>query len=319
MVTYHALGVTSQRMLTEAQVRAATYAGDGTSWDVRWDGPDGVPGFGCRVYPSGRKSYVVIYRVDGRRRTLAIGSAARLSLVEARSRAKRIRMDAADGIDVLADRRRRREGLTGDEVFVAYLTRHARPRKARRTWQEDARRLGYRWEPETGRFLPTDYERYPRRKRSVIHDRLARTALAAVTTADIADLQRRVGEQRGPCEANRQLELLRSVFYWAREQGLLPADASNPAQTASRRNPKGIVPFPERGASRPAAPSGGPDSGQEPSSHHAALSAADRMRDEAEALLEEADRTREVMRQRAIDLLQQAERLRQETASANGA
>lgn len=310
VVTYGILSVTSGRMLTETQVAAATYAGDGTNWDVRWDGPDGVPGFGCRVYPSGRKSYIVIYRVGGRRRTLAIGSTARLSVVEARGRARRVRIDAADGIDPLAERRRRR-GMTCAELFVRYLTDHARPRKARRTCQDDARRLGYRWDPASGRFREIDYERRSQLKRSLIRDRFGPTTIGEVRTQDIEDLHRLVGEQRGPYEANRQQELLRSIFYWARERGFLPADAGNPARAASRSDPAGVVRFREGADTTSTAAERRPSVDPQATGEGEAPD-PERLRAEAEALLEEADRTHEAMRQRAIDLLKRAEQLREQ-------
>jgi hypothetical protein len=60
--------------VTKRQVEAAKYeGGDVVSKhrDVRWD--EELAGFGVRVYPSGRKAYVVSYRVQGRKRLLTLG------------------------------------------------------------------------------------------------------------------------------------------------------------------------------------------------------------------------------------------------------
>ena len=57
--------------LTKTVVDAARYKGDGKSQDIRWD--DAEPGFGLRVYPSRAKSFVVAYRVKGRKRIVTLG------------------------------------------------------------------------------------------------------------------------------------------------------------------------------------------------------------------------------------------------------
>ena len=43
--------------LTKRSIDAFRYGG---GWDVRWDYE--IPGFGVRVYPSGKKSFVLSYR-----------------------------------------------------------------------------------------------------------------------------------------------------------------------------------------------------------------------------------------------------------------
>ena len=48
-----------------------------------WD--DAAPGFGVRVSPKGRKSFVYVYRVEGRSRRMTIGVYPRLSVEEARA------------------------------------------------------------------------------------------------------------------------------------------------------------------------------------------------------------------------------------------
>ncbi len=51
-----------------------------------WDGK--IPGFGIRVSPKGTKSFILLFRVDGRARRLTIGRYPALSLAEARNLAK---------------------------------------------------------------------------------------------------------------------------------------------------------------------------------------------------------------------------------------
>jgi hypothetical protein len=157
-------------------VEAATHAGEGASWDVRWDGADGVPGFGVRVYPSGRKSYLVIYRVGGRRRTYTIGSTSRIALEAARDRAKRIALEASDGFDPLAERRRSRGVGTFGELCDVYVEEYAKPLKA--TWKEDERRI----------------EKH-------VRSALGSKAAGAITADDVRYLHREI-TRRSPIEAN---------------------------------------------------------------------------------------------------------------------
>lgn len=53
----------TNRLVNTAKVREKDY--------VIWD--DELPGFGLRVYVSGRRSYVIQYRLGGRSRRFTIG------------------------------------------------------------------------------------------------------------------------------------------------------------------------------------------------------------------------------------------------------
>ena len=70
--------------LTKRAIDAFRYRG---GWDVRWD--DEIPGFGARIYPSGKKSFVLSYRnARGKKRLFVLGRyGADLTLVQARTRA----------------------------------------------------------------------------------------------------------------------------------------------------------------------------------------------------------------------------------------
>ena len=58
--------------LTIKSIKSYRYEGDGMSRDVRWD--TNLPGFGLRIYPSGRKGFVISYRADGRKRMMTLGN-----------------------------------------------------------------------------------------------------------------------------------------------------------------------------------------------------------------------------------------------------
>jgi hypothetical protein len=53
-----------------------------------WD--EDLSGFGVRIFPSGRKSYLVQYRAEGRTRRRAIGQHGALTADEARREARKL-------------------------------------------------------------------------------------------------------------------------------------------------------------------------------------------------------------------------------------
>ena len=86
--------------LTKRSIDAFRYGG---GWDVRWDYE--IPGFGVRVYPSGKKSFVLSYRnARGKKRRLVLGRyGADLTLDQARTRAVRESGRITEGVDQRVD------------------------------------------------------------------------------------------------------------------------------------------------------------------------------------------------------------------------
>jgi hypothetical protein len=85
-----------------------------------WD--DLLPGFGVRIWPTGRKVYVAQYRAGGRTRRVKIGTHGPLTVEEARREAKGILGEVARGEDPQEDRITRRKSLTVAELCARYLT-----------------------------------------------------------------------------------------------------------------------------------------------------------------------------------------------------
>ncbi len=113
-------------------------------WDVRWD--DDIPGFGVRLYPSGKRSFVLSYRNAHRtKRLLVLGRyGADLTLDQARTKAVKERGRITEGADPVADRKTARATvLTPDgtfrEVLDSFIDKYAKPRQ--RTWKETDRTL----------------------------------------------------------------------------------------------------------------------------------------------------------------------------------
>lgn len=85
-----------------------------------------LPGFACRVWPSGKKVFVAQYRLggEGRRgklRKVTIGTFGTLTVDQARAKAKEVLSKATLGEDVAAERQAKRAELTVAELCDEYL------------------------------------------------------------------------------------------------------------------------------------------------------------------------------------------------------
>lgn len=192
--------------LTKRAIDAAAYAGEGNARLVIWD--DEVPGFGCRVYPGGRKAFVLSYRVAGRKRLLTVGTYGVLTLDQARTKARaELAKVETEGADPLAERERERQGETVQDLATAYMERHG---DAKKSGTADRRRLNQYILPKWGA-----------------------TKARAITRADVAALHSRIGKAH-PYEANRVLALLSKMFELARRWGFVPEGHPNPARDIDR-------------------------------------------------------------------------------------
>ena len=188
--------------LTNPQIKGFAYEGDGKSRDVRWDTE--VPGLGVRVYPSGKKSFVLSYRVRGRKRLLVLAAYGKMTLAEARTRARKRLVDVADGVDPLEEKRKAAQGRTVRHLVTKYIEDHAKKRK--KSWRLDERWLNL--------YIPANW--YGRK-------------VDSITVDEVAALHARIGEVK-PYAANRFLEIVRRMFNLAkRPWRMLDETASNPA------------------------------------------------------------------------------------------
>jgi len=181
--------------------------------DVRWD--DEIPAFGVRVYPSGRKAFVLFYRHGAKQRLIALGDfdPHGASLDEFRKRARRELNKVEEGKDPLEEKRRITQAKTFGDLLDRYINDYAKQRK--KTWKKDQRRFEL--------YVPKDW-----RSRKAGH----------ITFEDISDLHRRVGDRGAPYEANRLIEILRKAFNLAPKWNMVDQILPNPA--------RGIERFPEK-------------------------------------------------------------------------
>ncbi len=186
--------------LTNTVINRATYVGNDNRQYILWD--DVIPGFGLRVYPTGRKSFVLSYRANRRKRLYTIGPYGVLTLKQARERAKLLLASVLDGQDPAKDRQLKAKERTFSELCDAYLEQHAKVHK--KTWKEDERRIN-----------------------KCLRPRWQTLRVSAIDQHDVVLLHHEIGK-RHPYEANRTVELLKSIYAKAMAWGYLPRLHDNP-------------------------------------------------------------------------------------------
>jgi len=193
--------------LTKAVADAAKYPKGGEGRRVvQWD--DAVPGFGLRVYPGGRKSFVLSYRHRTRKRLLTIGPFGALTVQQARVRARKMLVLVTDGIDPAEAKRLRGEQaktlrVLADE-YMGKVKKTCKPSTARGYQQLlDAHIL-----PEFGKLPP-----------------------GVITEDDVQRFHRRMEDT--PYAANRAMFVLSKLLTEAERRGLRPP-GSNPCQHVKR-------------------------------------------------------------------------------------
>jgi integrase len=165
-----------------------------------WD--DTLPGFGLRVLPSGRKSYIVQYRAGRRARRMSLGPNTVLACEQARGQAMTILAAVRSGKDPSADRAAQRSAINMTELAQRFDDEHISVRLKESTATE-----------------------YRRNLRRFILPALGRLIVAEVTRADISKFHHDL--RHIPYQANRCLEVLSKMFNLAEMWGLRP-DGSNP-------------------------------------------------------------------------------------------
>jgi integrase len=164
-------------------------------------------GFGVKVTPSGRKVYIVQYRIGGRH-----GRTRRYTIGEhgspwtphtARQEAKRILGEAKAGRDPAGERARAKAQLSLATVLDQFLAEHG------------------------AKLKPRTRAEYERLAKLYIAPKLGRVAIGEIERRDIAKLHHEM--RATPYQANRVLALLSKLFAWAEARGLRP-EGVNPCR-----------------------------------------------------------------------------------------
>lgn len=160
-------------------------------------------GFGIRIAPSGRKTFIYYYRMPGesKKRRLTIGIYPVISLAEAHKEYAAARAMVAQGIDpgtkTVADRIEERKAPTVAILAEEYMEKWAKPRK--RSWSEDARILQKDVLPAWGHRKAKD-----------------------ITRRDVIRLLDGIVDRGAGIMANRTLAVVRKMFNFAVNRDIVP-------------------------------------------------------------------------------------------------
>jgi len=174
----------------------------------QWDGF--LQGFGVRVRPSGRRSYVIQYRdEDGRTRRVSLGAHGSPWTADlARKKAQQMLLAARTGGNPAAELDERRRNPTVAMVCQRYLDEYACVRKKPRSVAEDRRIIDRKIIPNIGALK-----------------------IASLTRRDVLELQSRLGAIK--VQTNRALAVLSKVCSQAEKWELRPS-SSNPCRGVER-------------------------------------------------------------------------------------
>ena len=173
---------------------------------------DSLAGFGARISPAGRKTFVVQYRSGGRTRRMSLGKFGVVTCDEARKRAREVLGAVAGGKDPSSAQNAKRRSPTVSMLAERFLAEHVSTKCKPRTQKEYARLLDKQILPAIGSWRVEDIKR-----------------------ADIAAYYARLSKT--PYQANRILAVLHKMFQLADVWGLA-SDQGNPCW--------GIAKYPER-------------------------------------------------------------------------
>jgi integrase len=189
-----------------------------------------LPGFGVRIYPSGRKVFVAQIRVGRGQRRVTIGTFGAFTVDQARSRAKAIIQAAADGRDPQREKQETRQAITVAELCEEYMqaaraglvTTRFKAAKSPATVAIDQGRIGRHIIPTIGALRARDLRRADVQRMV--------DAIAAGKTATVAKTKAR-GKAivtGGAGTAAKAVGLLGGICTWAQRRGLVP-EGVNPA------------------------------------------------------------------------------------------
>ncbi len=200
-------GARTGRKLTVRSIKSARHTGTwygerdrGARQEVLWDTE--VPGLGLRLYPSGRRSWCLRYRVNGRRRIVTLGAFGVFTLDTARDEARARLVELKQTrTDPLA---KPREIPTAKQVAAMYVEERRREVK------------------------PSTLETY-RAKLKLVERALGSLRVDVISLEDVERAFSKWADENGPTAANQTLRLLRVVLDLAVKKHYRDASAPNPA------------------------------------------------------------------------------------------
>jgi len=176
-----------------------------------WDAT--LPGFGLRVLPSGRKSFLIQYRDKaGRTRRKGLGRFGTVTAEEAKAEARELLSSVSRGHNPAEEAKRKRAALTVSELCERFMEEYVPTHCKESTAKEYRRCVDLFINPAIGSDLAED-----------------------ITRAEVSDLHHKHRDK--PYQANRTLGVLSVLFNQAEIWGIRP-DGSNPCRHVKKYEEK---------------------------------------------------------------------------------
>jgi integrase len=170
-------------------------------------------GLALRVWPSGRRSWYLVYRRHGRPRWYHIGAADAVGLADARKLAAETMLDVIRGRDPAAEKRAARSAGTFAELAERYREEYAR--KKNKSWQQ-ADYLVRRY------LLPA----------------WGKLSAESITRGDVRAV---IGKIAGPILANKVRAAASAVFSWAVKQELIETNPCRGVEANATRSRERVL------------------------------------------------------------------------------
>ncbi|USA40366.1 site-specific integrase [Pelagerythrobacter marinus] len=203
-----------KRILAEELARVVP--GDAGKRRTRFDYV--LPGFGERIHPSGRKSYVLQRTMGGKQRLITIGDAAILTERIAKDVARRLILRIELGQNPADKKQRGKKTPT----YAAFLRHY--------------------WEVAAPTWKPSTLEIHDIYRRTHLERAFAGKFIDEISHADAVRWHATLTRSAGPGAANRAMEILKAMFGKAEAWGYLP-EHSNPFRGVKRNRGRKIERF----------------------------------------------------------------------------
>lgn len=157
-------------------------------------------GFTIRVMPSGAKTWLYVYAIDGKRREMNLGNYPEVTLETARTKFEAARKKVKNNIDPMEEKQQeaeeRRKAPTVADLITEYINKHAKPTK--RSWYEDERILNKDALVVWGKRKAADIKK-----------------------RDVVLLLESIIERGSPGSANNNFKIIRKMFRFAVQRDIL--------------------------------------------------------------------------------------------------
>jgi integrase len=166
---------------------------------VYWDA--GLPGFGVKVTPRGRKVFIVLYRTGGagsKLRKYTIGPYGRVTVHQARVAAQKVIAAKLEGRDPAAEKRNAKRRLVADrveDVLQSFITQHL----------SQNRSAG-----EVSRLLRREAEKA-----------WAGRSIHEITKRDVVEVISVIEQRGAPVAANKTLKSIKTFLRWCVGRAIL--------------------------------------------------------------------------------------------------